>query len=328
MDETQDTQSQESIDQTTGTAKNVAGKAKNVAGKAVDGVKNVGKTIGEAVSKTGKKAAGAVAKNPLVWKIALIAGIVLLAFILLVVVIAAIVYAVTASDYDAENGLLSSIYGISGDKYYGARFVYQDDDAASLEIQDNYLKFTYNILNDTKNQINLAITLSEDYSNDANIITIATNFANELIPEQAHLSLAQCVTAIDHFGFTDQEITLVIDSIAQSLKNNTFGGNAWAGATLDNIKTTLSEKMQTETYLQYKNVTPKIYVWDYILDGDDATLEKLPKKDYYGFIFMPKETVTMKSTSFIFVIDGGYGVDVTLKQKQSGQEANALCKHQ
>ena len=64
--------------------------------------------------------------------------------------------------------------------------------------------------------------------------------------------------------------------------------------------------------------------FNYILDGDDATLEKLPKKDYYGFIFMPKETVTMKSTSFIFVIDGGYGVDVTLKQKQSGQEANAL----
>lgn len=73
----------------------------------------------------------------------------------------------------------------------------------------------------------------------------------------------------------------------------------------------------------YNNTAPKIYVWDYILENKDDTLKQLPKKDYYGFVYMPKQNVEMTSASFVFVVGGGYGVDVCLYQ-QNQQTTTAL----
>lgn len=200
MDEEMNGQgSQDSISQVVDAGKNVVNK-----------VANMGKKAGKKASKGAKKAAGkavggaakSILANPITWKILLILGIVLLVFILIVAIISAIVYAITSTDYDAENGLLSSMYGISGDKFYGARFIYRDDEAANAEIIDDYMKFTYNILTDTASDTGLIISLSAEYLNDLYVKEIATSFANDLIEnKQTELTIAQCVERIDHFGF-------------------------------------------------------------------------------------------------------------------------------
>lgn len=278
-------------------------------------LKKLQKTVGKAAKKSGKAAGKAITSNPIFWKILLIVLIVIVVIVLIVLIVAAIVWYVTKSDYDPEAGTLSSINGIAGDKFYGARFIYQDDEAANLEIQDDYLKLTYNILNDTKSQTGLTISLAADYATDENILEITTNYANALVGnESSSQTIDQCINSIDHFGFTQDEVIIVFDSIANTIKTN-----AWASASVTKIKSALEDKYEETSYQSYKNVTPKIYVWDYILDGKKDTLEKLPRKDYFGFIFMPKQTITMTSASFIFVIDGGYGVDVCLKHQTSGQ---------
>lgn len=311
MDEQVDNQSQQSLEETAQVAQDVAGKAKQVGSKVVDGAKNVGKTVGNAVKKTGGSVAKKVALNPLVLKVLLIALAVILVIALIVAAVVAIIYVVTASDYDPERGTLSSIYGITGDKFYGARFVYRDDEQASIEIKDDYLKLTYSILSDTKSETGLTITLSENYLTDENVSLITTNYANALVGTSDML-LERCTLFVDHFGFNSDEITIVFDSIA-----NTLVSKSWTSKSVEEIKNILDSKYQTDSYLAFKNVTPKIYVWDYVLNGEDNGFENLPRKDYYGFIYMPKTNVKMTSASFIFVVDGGYGVDVCLKNKQS-----------
>lgn len=322
-------QSQESIGQTVDTAKNIGGKVATGAKKVANGVKNTAKVAAKVASKTGQAAAKTASMsllaNPVFWKVVLVVVIVLVIVFVVVLFVAGIISAVvfyfTKSDYDPKNGTLSSVYGIYGDNFYGARFVYKDDNAASLEIQENYLKLTYNLLNDTKNQIGLNISLSADYASDENILEITTDYANALVKnENAELTIVQCANIIDHFGFTDEEIVIVFDSIA-----NTISENSWASSNKTNIKATLQNQFKDEKFSSYKNVTPKIYVWDYILDGKDDSLKKLPRKDYYGFIFMPKQDTKMTFASFIFVVDQGYGVDVCLKHKTSEQsEPTAL----
>ena len=316
MDNELDTQSQESIGKTVDTAKNVANKTQNTINKLKSKVKSVGNT-GKTVAKTTGNSIKSFFTNPIVLKALLIAGLVLLGIILLAVLINTIIYAITATDYDGENGLLSSKYGIQGDKFYGARFLYRDDETANIEIQEDYLTFTYNILNDTKSETGLTITLSAEYTNDLRIIEIATNFANKLIDNnQSNLSLEKCISKTDHFGFSNDELNIVINSIASTLISNS-SGTSWASNNSSAIKTALTTKCNSIEYQSYKNVTPKIYVWDYILENEDSSLEKLPKKDYIGFVFMPKENVTLTSASFFFVVEGGYGVDVCLyKQEQ------------
>lgn len=325
MDEQLDNQSQQAVAETTQAVQDVTGKAKQVGSKVVDGAKNVGKNVGKAMKKTGEGVAKKVALNPIVLKILLIALAVILVIVLIVAIVVAIVYAVTASDYDPEKGTLSSIYGISGDKFYGARFIYRDDEQASVEIKDDYLKLTYSILNDTKSETGLTITLATDYLSDENVGLITTNYANALLGT-SDLLLDRCTLLVDHFGFSDEEITIVFDSIASTLVSK-----SWTSKSAGEIKSIFDNKYQTDEYLAFKNVTPKIYVWDYILNSEDDSFENLPRKDYYGFIYMPKTNVKMTSASFIFVIDGGYGVDVCLKNKQSatatpvalGEVANA-----
>lgn len=312
-EELEQNETQQSLGEIAEGAKKVADKAKKKADKAK-------KKLAKKATKQAGKGMAKLAANPLFWKIAIIVAIVLLVIILVAALIAVIVYVVTASDYDAENGLLSSMFGISGDKFYGARFVYEDDAVANLEIEDDYYNFTYSILQDTSSQTGLTITLSADYRNDENVSQIVSNFANDLINNtNAPLATAQCILSIDHFGFSSEEIVVVIQSIAETLTEN-----SWASASQSTIQTALSQAYELPKYQTYSAVCPKLYVWDYILESEDDILEWLPKKDYCGMIYMPKEEVTITYTSFMFVVDGGYGVDVCLKQKTEGSDAIAL----
>ena len=101
----------------------------------------------------------------------------------------------------------------------------------------------------------------------------------------------------------------MFDSIAETLIDK-----SWAAVNEDTIISALDTAYQLPAYSSYTQVMPKLYVWDYVFEKESSTLDKLPKKDYCGMIYMPKESVTIESATYMFVVEGGYGVDVCLKQ--------------
>lgn len=291
----------------------------NAMNKIKQGASNVANKVGKAIKSVGKK----IVANPLFWKFLLFALGIIAGMLILVVMISAIFSLFLIDSYDKNNGTISSVQGINGDKFYGARFLYKDDETASYEIQDDYLKFTYTILTDSSID---GITLSSDYKTDETVVTIATSFANSLAnlpqdetssPTTTNYTFEQSTKIINHFGFKNEEVVIVIDSIANSIYNKGVSSR-----TLEEIKTTLSQTVENSKYDKYKKVCDKIFVYDYILDEKDASLEDLPKKNYVGFVFMPKEDVILKSTSFRFVVDGGYGVNTLIKFKNNSEITN------
>lgn len=286
-------------------------KMKQGASKAFNKVKS-------AITKLGSK----LVANPLFWKIVLIILAVLLGAIIIAVFVSAILSLFVVDSYNKENGTISSLYGISGDKFYGARMLYKDDEKASVEIKDNYLKCTYSLLKDiSQNGITFTFSLDEDYSKNENIIKIATNFASSLVNKQelaksseyvsTDYSLEQSTVIIDHYGFKNDEVVLVLESIAKTIKDNNYVENTIQEST---VLSKLQVEFAKEAYSSYKNVCDKIFVLDYIFNSEDSTLENLQKKDYVGFVYMPKQDVTIKTASFVFVVDGGYGTNVTFNK--------------
>lgn len=293
----------------------------NVMNKIKQGASNVANIIGQVFKKAGKK----IFANPLFWKVLLIAVGIFAGLLIIVLFISAIFSLFFIDSFDKNKGTMSSLQGINGDKFYGARFLYKDDENASYEMQDDYLKFTYTILTDSNID---GITLGSDYKTDETVITIATAFANDLAnlpqdetssPTTENYTFEQSTKIINHFGFKNEEVVVVIDSIANSINNKGVSSRS-----LEEIKTILTNTVINPKYNKYKQVCDKIFVYDYILDGNDDSLEDLPKKNYVGFVFMPKEDVVLKSTSFRFVVDGGYGVNTLIKFKNNLEITNII----
>lgn len=293
----------------------------NVMNKIKQGASNITNKVGKSVKSVGKK----IFANPLFWKILLIALCILGGILLVVAFISAIFNFFAIDTFDKNKGTISSLQGINGDKFYGARFLYKDDETASFEIQDDYLKFTYTILTDSNID---GITLGSDYKTDETVVTIATSFANSLAnlpqdetssPTTENYTFEQSTKIINHFGFKNGEVVIVIDSIANSIYNKGV-----SSLTLEEIKTKLLQTVDNAKYNKYKTVCDKIFVYDYIFNEEDDSLEDLSKKNYVGFVFMPKEDVVLNSTSFRFVVDGGYGVNTSIKFKNNSEITNII----
>ena len=75
-----------------------------------------------------------------------------------------------------------------------------------------------------------------------------------------------------------------------------------------------------------KNVCAKVLIKDYILETEDAFAQDIKKENYFGFIYMPKEDVIIKSTSLIFVVDENKTVDIVANYN-SGTEITQLAEN-
>lgn len=279
---------------------------------------NAGSSIGKAASKAKK-----IFTNPAFIKFAIGFLIAIFALIFVFVLIASIVSAFIPDTYDKDAGTLGPLYGIQNDKFYGVRVIYEDNVQTLLEIKETYLKFTYDILQDLNNN-GLGISdLTEDYQNNANIIKITSNFAKDLaLNSNASAntsSLETSLESISHYGFTDDEVSIVFDSIASTIKNENL-------STVDllTIKTNLNSSYADEKYAINKMILPRIIVKDYILSDESPEIPALYKQKYLGYVFMPKQEVTFESLSFMFVVSEPNTVEVELKQSQNG-ESQTIC---
>lgn len=308
------------------------------------------KALGNKFKNIGKNVAKKIFKNPLFWKILLIAIGVLAVLLLFIVIIGSVVAIFTYNPFNFSTGKMSSLFGMNGDAFYGARFIYKDDDAAAQEIVDSYKTFTYQILLDVKGdygegdnaytvELNISnITTQKENSEAVKSITqtyalnLATNYVAE--GETAPSTLEDSAKIIDHFGFTEDEVTIVIDSVVDSLVSNSYitvtakkGGAS--GPSNDSLKSDLNNnlgnKVKDTNVSIYKQITTpcdKVFVYDYFLKDDTSGLEELEKHNYIAMVYMAKKDVTILEASYRFLVEGDEKVYVALKSKLNGTTSN------
>lgn len=297
---------------------NGVGKYTNFANALNKKTANAGSSIAKATSKAKK-----IFTNPVFIKFAIGFLIVIFALAFVFALISSIASAFIPGTYDKDEGILGPLYGIQNDEFYGARVIYEDNAQTLVEIKEIYLKFTYDILQDLNNNGLEISGLTEDYQNNANIIKITSNFAKDLaLNNNGNVnasSLETSIESISHYGFTDEEVSIVFDSIANTIKNENL-----STADLLTIKTNLNSSYADEKYAINKMILPRIIVKDYILSDESSEIPALYKQKYLGYVFMPKQDVAFECVSFMFVVDEPNTIEVELKQTQNG-ETQTIC---
>lgn len=246
--------------------------------------------------------------------------------ILIIVFITAVIAAVSgvvayffSGGFDENKGTMQSLGGVKSDKFYGTRYVYYNEEYTTQHLADTYLEFTYNILLDVKSgdDSKINIDFTKPYKENTQINTIATSYAQTLLNKDApnlSLTLTDCTAQINHYGFDEtSEVDLVLDKLATDLTSGIKGGLAYT--TLD--KTQILNELKTSfnsNFAYMKNVCSKILIKDYILTEEEKSMD-IPKNNYLGFVYMPKQDVTMKSTNFIFKIDNEQEVQIKANYK-------------
>ncbi len=309
--------------------------------KAKEGLKKVA----DKIKQVGSKVAKNLLKNPLFWKILLIALAFGIVVMLIYVIVAAIISLFTYNPFNPSKGTMSSLYGMNGDSFYGARLLYKDDEKAAQEIIDSYKKFTYQLLCDVEgtygegeNAYTVTLNVSDisQKENSEVVKTITQTYAVELAKdyvaegETAPSTLEDSAKIIDHFGLTSDEVTFVIGSVVDSLKSDItvkIGSNNATQPTNDQVETfkgDLANKVNTKASSMpiYKQITTpcdKIFVCDYFLKDETSGLEDLEKHNYIAMVYMAKKDVEIYDASYRFLVEGEEKILVELKSKINGQ---------
>ena len=239
---------------------------------------------------------------------------------------------------DEENpeGDVSSVFGITGADFYGARMVYVDDERANQSIVEEYVEFVENgivkaeqITTISVGGINYNVDLNiehinlpteeydysvfdetEFYSNYTKLHAVVLSIAKETYKvdngvDYSGSILSECVGGIKYFGYGD--LTLIAPMVAEeivtieSISATDGEGNAITDTTIlglieDEVETKLVENYNSNS--TYLIRTEKLFVKDYIIDGDDARISGVQKENYVAMIFMAKKNVTFTSFSF------------------------------
>lgn len=310
-------------------AANAGKSAVNAGKKAVDAGKKIA-DVGKKLAKTLKpmlkaflqylKAAGKTILAFLKWLIGIIIAywwvfLIIAAVAIVLVCAISVVMWVLGAGWDENRCTVSSIGGVTGDSFYGTRFLYYDDIYTSNDLANTYLEFTYNILQEVNKINTISIDFSTSYETNSQVNAIAVSFASALSGQSGAILNAH-TSVIDHYGFTDSEDDIVLENIANYVVTKGYTANNY-----ESMLTLLKNAYDTE--LAYmKNVCKKIIIKDYILEDGEYTSD-IEREDYFGFVYMPKQTVTLTKTSFIFVVDEGKQVK-TKVMYSSGSEQTVL----
>lgn len=238
--------------------------------------------------------------------------------LLIIIVIVAIGMIFGLGGDDETPGPMSSISDVTGESFYGARLVYSDDEQATLDILEDYVEILLEVesaveLADSNLDITLTLpsadfdystfdetTFMAEYSDAYEIILdLSTLVAeNDLVEgESIGETITENLVLIKYFGYSS-ELTPEMASIISTYINENdlyvYSSEDGAGEVESLITTQILNVLSSPKY----NVrTEKLYVKDYILDGDE-TLSDIPQENYKYMIYMPKENVTFSYFSF------------------------------
>ncbi len=229
-----------------------------------------------------------------------------------------------------NDGTVNAANGITGVDFYGARMVYGDNDKATKAIVEDYVEFVENgileveqitsvVAENGGSSFNVELTVNLtmpdekfDYSNFDE-----TNFSSNyselyaIVYDIAKMvykidngvdfngvSLVQCVDGIKYFGYGDvagissMVTEAIVNKVTYVSSNDTEGK-----LTINDISDTARNKLQTY-YSTYSTArTEKLFVKDYILQGENM-MSDIKKENYVAMIFMARKNVVFTKLSF------------------------------
>lgn len=225
----------------------------------------------------------------------------------------------------------NSINGITGADFYGIRTWYRDEELARGELAREYIE----ILEDSVKAISeiegytVEVTVgegaelpedydfsefnvesfSEDYTTLAGYIGGVADLIYPIDNEGAvaPADLSGKLDGIKNFGL-DESVLLDLEGLVEEYITTNYnfkvkdseGNEITDGSVsvdISSIDLSTSDTTRTE----------KLFVKDYIIDGDDAKVSEIEKLDYVGFTFMAKRDVVIEDMSmFISFIDEGF----------------------
>ena len=243
--------------------------------------------------------------------------LIIMLIVIVLGIIMGVLTSVSSGGYNADNGTMSPVAGITGTEFYGQRYMYYDEEYTNENLADTYLEFTYNILYDVNGNSTINIDFSAPYSENAQIETITASFASA-ISGQNGIALSESVKLIDHYGFTEQEQQTALSIIA-----NYIVGSGLVSVDLPTFTSFLNNSYN-QNFAYMKNVCKKILIKDYILE-EGKTAENISKEQYFGLVYMPKQMVTIEYASYAFVIENEKTVDIKMAYA-SGTSQNIIVE--
>lgn len=298
--------SAETAKQATQTMKTLVSGTKKAASKVNQAIKHIAKIISHAIKILGQFAS---------WLFGLLSSMLpillpILAVVAAVLIIYCVVTSMFSGGYDPNKATMSSIGGIRGTQFYGARMFYYDDEFTAQDLSDEYKEFTYNILKKINSHHTINIDFTKPYANNIQIEGIVIDFAKAISGSESNV-LLDITKSISHYGFTEENKLAVFNSMSNYLINNSY-----TVATSQNLIAKLNE-IYEQDFAYMKNVCKKILIKDYLIEGTN-TIKDIPKKNFAGFVYMPRKMIMMKS-SFIFAVDEENTVDIAVNIKNNNE---------
>ncbi len=230
--------------------------------------------------------------------------IIQMVFTIAIVCMAILVIAIAVNqNVDVENGQFATAAGISGDKFYGARYIYYDDEKAVQELESNYQNLVVDLVTriDEINGIDATIQLTWTGDRPAELTQMIKVVADQTDnSDEVFDNLYDHLEIVDHFGYTGTELDNIQSALLEYIKvNNIFAIDEEVfTSNFDDIYNTIFDT----NYSSLNVVAPLYFVQDVILESDKSMLETMPEKNYVAMIFMPKEEVTIEEINFMLYV--------------------------
>lgn len=292
--------------------KNMAGKGASpkdqLANKAKKAGKELAKKAGKAAKEAAKKAAQAAGKlllhavkflfvPPVLWfTLAVIAILLTIALIILIVTMASGAAGGAEANMDPANGLFGTSLGITGEQFYGGRFIYLDPEKSNQDIKDYYYAFSEDFLDAIDNMQNVDLNVSIDLENTNK--ELSTIIAKTVSASEESLTLEEYIALVDHFGYTNVELDTIQEGFVDYVIDNQE-----TLLTINDGYSSLETDLNTlydDLFVAYNVTAPLYYVKDVILEGPEAMIPSQDPKNYVAFIYMPRTDVYLVSSSFSF----------------------------
>lgn len=267
--------------------------------------------------------------NTMPWSLIVIAILALiLIFVVVIIMISTSIGASASAPYenvDISPNKFDTSYGIMGDAFWGARYIYYDDEKAIEELESNYENLVINLITkiDEINGIDFSIELNynerpQEITDMVTIIADQTDNSDEALE-----TLNDHLLLVDHFGYTDSELSNIKSALYTYLNASTL-----LEIDTDIYKGDFESDYSTIFDNHYSNLNitaPLYYVQDVYLESDESMISGLPPRDYIAMIYMPKINVTLDETSFMFYLTGDQEVNMQFIHYTNGSE-NVLAQ--
>lgn len=252
-------------------------------------------------------------------------SLIIVGFILTITIILGAIFGVVVgvaeyikNKFDFINKIFSSPFGLNSSQIYGARTIYLDDEMSTQKSIEINREFTYKVLLDLNSDSDKTSNINLDKEQESEIVTnICKTYLNKIVvdfySQTSGLEIEKCAEIIDHFGLNDGEISIFIDSVAETIKNN------FSNTEISDLNTKVTASVQKFNYI--KNICSKVFIQDFV-SLEDEGVQNLGCHNYVGYIFMPKKNITIKSTSFAVLPQNESTINLQLKKIDNGNMQN------